>query len=714
MALTMVLFRVNRQQPRLFIPIATVTAVFIIGSAALLSALFTRQSDRILQQHELERLHGAIGIFSRIQLDSIPAYVNAIENGPIRDYLYGRLWSTERTLRALEMIDQALIGNDFIDSFYLYHEATGILSTRSGWEGFQEPSDPGLLALLSDVRRYGLSTYVPRRVVFQNEEGTHNLFTMILGNVPPEGEKMRFAFVVNLSERRIRRAIANDNSNSSLVYIIDQEKKYLSHPDPLHFGEPVRPDDPVFSILSMNQPEGNLVLRDSRGERWITAWSDHPELRWRFVSMTPEKIVFAPITQFRDTLVVIVISALLLSVLTAYIVSYLIGYDERRNHLALKFLRDDAEDDFDAGVDYSVQPHTLFKGFNNSFALAMVIADKHNDVDNSLQNIPPRSTLKEAFSLVGHKSMIFSLSSHTVLTLFPRKNDEPLTWLTKMLSETGTRLGLTLGGYHIVERLTLDLLPRAYQKLAGAFKNDYIRNSGALIPINLYEETIAPSDTPREVGELDLGMLERAFRMGNQEEALHAVDQLLKNLRDGNDPDAFHYTLALLSRRIPEILGTDAELLLRGEKEAFSNALRRCERVDGATKLLRMACAALRERGELHNDKKKKELLNKIKDMVDSRLADKTLGTAMIASELNFSTNYIREFFKQHEGTPLLEYIGAKRVELAKVLLTGTNASIRDVCDHSGFINYSYFFTYFKKNTGLTPMEFKKNTLPHE
>jgi YesN/AraC family two-component response regulator len=86
----------------------------------------------------------------------------------------------------------------------------------------------------------------------------------------------------------------------------------------------------------------------------------------------------------------------------------------------------------------------------------------------------------------------------------------------------------------------------------------------------------------------------------------------------------------------------------------------------------------------------------------------------MIASELNFSTNYIREFFKQHEGTPLLEYIGAKRVELAKALLNGTNASIRDVCDRSGFINYSYFFTYFKKNTGLTPMEFKKNTLPHE
>jgi len=65
-----------------------------------------RQASLILQEQEMERLQGAMRIFSRIQLDSIPAYVDAIETGPIRDYLYGKDWSKEKTLTGLGKLRQ--------------------------------------------------------------------------------------------------------------------------------------------------------------------------------------------------------------------------------------------------------------------------------------------------------------------------------------------------------------------------------------------------------------------------------------------------------------------------------------------------------------------------------------------------------------------------------------------------------------------------------
>ncbi|MBP7494175.1 MAG: helix-turn-helix domain-containing protein, partial [Spirochaetales bacterium] len=46
--------------------------------------------------------------------------------------------------------------------------------------------------------------------------------------------------------------------------------------------------------------------------------------------------------------------------------------------------------------------------------------------------------------------------------------------------------------------------------------------------------------------------------------------------------------------------------------------------------------------------------------------------------------------------------------EYAKGLLRETNIPIQDVCDRSGFLNYSYFITYFKKYTGLTPREYRE------
>lgn len=82
-----------------------------------------------------------------------------------------------------------------------------------------------------------------------------------------------------------------------------------------------------------------------------------------------------------------------------------------------------------------------------------------------------------------------------------------------------------------------------------------------------------------------------------------------------------------------------------------------------------------------------------------------TLDT--IASHMNISKSYLSSLFKKHLGVSPYEYLLNIRLERAKRLLSyGENIS--DACYASGFSDYSHFIQFFKKRTGVTPFQYKK------
>ena len=64
--------------------------------------------------------------------------------------------------------------------------------------------------------------------------------------------------------------------------------------------------------------------------------------------------------------------------------------------------------------------------------------------------------------------------------------------------------------------------------------------------------------------------------------------------------------------------------------------------------------------------------------------------------------------FKKQEGISILEYITNERIAMAQVLIRETDYTIYQVADRVGYPNYSYFSRVYKKMTGKTPQEYKK------
>ena len=55
-----------------------------------------------------------------------------------------------------------------------------------------------------------------------------------------------------------------------------------------------------------------------------------------------------------------------------------------------------------------------------------------------------------------------------------------------------------------------------------------------------------------------------------------------------------------------------------------------------------------------------------------------------------------------------MEYIAKRRIQEAKALLTGTEKSIEQVAEETGFCSESYFCKLFKRYEGMTPSAFRQ------
>jgi two-component system response regulator YesN len=80
-----------------------------------------------------------------------------------------------------------------------------------------------------------------------------------------------------------------------------------------------------------------------------------------------------------------------------------------------------------------------------------------------------------------------------------------------------------------------------------------------------------------------------------------------------------------------------------------------------------------------------------------------------IALNVFLTPDYLSKMFKAQTGMYIKDYINELRIEKAKELLINSDASISTITSDTGFENFSYFSTVFKKTTGESPYAFRKH-----
>ncbi|WP_428657270.1 AraC family transcriptional regulator [Runella sp.] len=79
------------------------------------------------------------------------------------------------------------------------------------------------------------------------------------------------------------------------------------------------------------------------------------------------------------------------------------------------------------------------------------------------------------------------------------------------------------------------------------------------------------------------------------------------------------------------------------------------------------------------------------------------------ATNLSVHPNHLNALLKKHTGQNVSTHIRNRLLEETKVLLLQTDWSLQDIGYSIGFTEQSNFNLFFKKNTGITPAEFRKS-----
>ncbi len=90
---------------------------------------------------------------------------------------------------------------------------------------------------------------------------------------------------------------------------------------------------------------------------------------------------------------------------------------------------------------------------------------------------------------------------------------------------------------------------------------------------------------------------------------------------------------------------------------------------------------------------------------------DRDLRIRNIAKSVNIHSSYLHRIFKKNTGITIMEYLTKLRIEKAKMLLRQTDISIIDIANYIGINSRQYFTYIFKKNTGKTPREYRKEKI---
>ena len=107
--------------------------------------------------------------------------------------------------------------------------------------------------------------------------------------------------------------------------------------------------------------------------------------------------------------------------------------------------------------------------------------------------------------------------------------------------------------------------------------------------------------------------------------------------------------------------------------------------------------------GNIHND-----VVRQVIQYIDKHPTGR-ISNAQIGSDLNYNPNYLNKLMIQHTGMTLHQYVLQSRLDYAMTLLHTTDRSVNDIALELGFHSLSHFSNYFKKETGTTPVLYRRS-----
>jgi len=114
------------------------------------------------------------------------------------------------------------------------------------------------------------------------------------------------------------------------------------------------------------------------------------------------------------------------------------------------------------------------------------------------------------------------------------------------------------------------------------------------------------------------------------------------------------------------------------------------------------------ERNEAFRSTEVSDMINRAKILISEKY--RNIKPEEVAEALCMGYSNFRKIFREYTGFSPAKYIQEVRFSKTKEALTNSSMSIKEIAFQMGFDNYEYFFTAFKRLSGMTPAEYRAVT----
>lgn len=127
--------------------------------------------------------------------------------------------------------------------------------------------------------------------------------------------------------------------------------------------------------------------------------------------------------------------------------------------------------------------------------------------------------------------------------------------------------------------------------------------------------------------------------------------------------------------------------------------------IQGARTILELCAKKLLEEGVFYTGHQ--DSVNRIEQYINEHLAD-ALTLESIAAHAYMNPSYLSAMYHRITGMTLSEYIHQVRISRSIYLILNTTRSVAQIASDVGFRDANYFSKIFRKKTGFTPTEYRR------
>ena len=270
-------------------------------------------------------------------------------------------------------------------------------------------------------------------------------------------------------------------------------------------------------------------------------------------------------------------------------------------------------------------------------------------------------------------------------------------WLAQTLQRPVT------AGYSI-PCATIDKLPNAYIEALTALDYRFLKGQNTTIAFT--ECTVGQSIIDQSLQNIP-EKLTVLIENGDQE----SIENLLSNVSTyikRSKPSIFVCKMVCFDI-INTVLRYTNQHLTHDQISEYPNVfmIASFETFDELVEIIKRVSSDLLNAIRINQTESKVREIDKMIGYIHEHCSDCGFSIGQMADDFGVSASALSQYFKDHQGTTVLEYASQLRMEKAKALLKSAHMPLQDVALEVGYYNVASFIRRFKQMVGCTPGEYR-------